>query len=120
MRTSQTDGGITEVLVGTEKAVDRGVKFMANTKKRMDLCFDHRAPSIVVEVHAYSDGYKNIRMRGGKIRVITEMTSNNLRYCKDLLNLVDELKHMKGIVGGIAVNEFEFMATTLKPSPSRR
>ena len=114
MRTSsQTDEGITEVLVGTEKAVGRGVKFMAHAKKRMDLCFDHRAPSIVVEVQAYSDGYKKVRMRGGRIRVITEITGNNLRYCKDLLYLVDELKHMKGIVGGIAVNEFEFMATTL-------
>jgi hypothetical protein len=113
MKAYSRDQEITEVLLGVEKAVGRGVRFMAKVKKQMDLCYDHRAPSIVVEVPAYSNGYKAVRSRGGRIRVITEITSHNLRYCKDLLTHVDELRHLKGIVGGIAVSESEFMATTL-------
>jgi nitrogen-specific signal transduction histidine kinase len=107
--------GITEVLYGSENAVGRGVQFMKNVKKRMDICFDSKAPSIVVEIDAYRNGYKDIRNRGGKIRAFTEITRDNIHYCKELIRtqLVDELRHLEGMKGGIAVSESEYMATTV-------
>ena len=71
-----------EILYGVENAVGRGVYFMSNVKKRMDIYFDHRAPSIVVKVPEYRNGYIDIRKRGGKIRAFTEITKDNVRYCK--------------------------------------
>ena len=105
--------GITEVLYGSENAVERGVQFMKNIKKRMDICFDSKAPSIVVEINAYRNGYNDIRNRGGKIRAFTEITKENIHYCKELTKLVDELRHLEGMKGGIAVSETEYMATTV-------
>ena len=105
--------GITEVLYGAENAVGRGVNFMKNVKKRMDICFDSKAPSIVVEIEAYRNGYKDIRNRGGKIRAFTEITKENIHYCTELMKLVDELRHLEGMKGGIAVSEAEYMATTV-------
>ena len=105
--------GITEVLYGAENAVGRGVNFMKNVKKRMDICFDSKAPSIVVEIEAYRNGYKDIRNRGGKIRAFTEITKDNIHYCRELMKLVDELRHLEGMKGGIAVSEAEYMATTV-------
>jgi hypothetical protein len=46
-------GNKSEILYGIEKAVGRGVYFMSNVKERMDICFDHSAPSIVVEIKEY-------------------------------------------------------------------
>jgi two-component system, OmpR family, sensor histidine kinase VicK len=63
-----------EILYGVDNAVGRGVYFMSNVQKRMDIYFDHRAPSIVVEVPEYRSGYIDIRKRGGKIRAFTEIT----------------------------------------------
>lgn len=103
----------TEVLYGADNALQRGVYFMANAKRKMDICFDNRAPSIVIDVDEYSNGYRDIKRRGGKIRLLTEITSENIDYCKKLMNLVDELRHLDGIKGGIAVSEAEFMATTV-------
>jgi len=107
--------GITEVLYGSENAVGRGVQFMKNVNKRMDICFDNEAPSIVIEIDAYRNGYKDIRNRGGKIRAFTEITKENIHYCKELIRdqLVDELRHLEGMKGGIAVSETEYMATTV-------
>jgi signal transduction histidine kinase len=102
-----------EILYGVENAVGRGVYFMSNVKKRMDIYFDHRAPSIVVEIPEYKNGYIDIRKRGGKIRAFTEITKDNIHYCKELMKLVDELRHLNGVKGGIAVSESEYMATTL-------
>lgn len=102
-----------EILYGVENAVGRGVYFMSNVKQRMDIFFDHSAPSIVVEVDEYRNGYIDIRRRGAKIRAFTEITKDNVQYCKELMKLVDELRHLDGVRGGVAVSESEYMATTV-------
>jgi nitrogen-specific signal transduction histidine kinase len=102
-----------EILYGVENAVGRGVYFMSNVKQSMDIFFDYRAPSIVTDIAEYRDGYNDIRKRGGKIRCFTEITRDNLRYCKELMKLVDELRHLDGVRGGMAVSESEYMATTV-------
>ena len=63
-----------EILYGAENAVGRGVQFMQNVKKRMDIFFDHRAPSIVIDLEEYRIGYRDIRRRGEIIRSFTEIT----------------------------------------------
>jgi signal transduction histidine kinase len=86
---------------------------MDNVKERMDIFFDKEAPSIVIDVKEYRTGYNNIRKRGGRIRAFTEITRENLQHCKELMKLVDELRHLDGVRGGIAISETEYMATTV-------
>src|SRR5215831_6028924 len=82
---------------------------MKRVKKKMDICFDSKAPSIVIVVDKYRKGYEAIRNRGGKIRAFTEITNDNVHHMKELMKLVDELRHL----GGIAVSETECMGTTV-------
>ena len=86
---------------------------MSNVKQRMDTFFDHRAPSIVTDIAEYRKGFIDIRTRGGKIRCFTEINRENVHHCKELMKLVDELRHLDGVRGGIAVSESEYMATTV-------
>src|SRR5215213_1671777 len=102
-----------EILYGAEDAVGRGVQFMQNVKKKMDIFFDHKAPSIVIDIDDYKNGYIDIRRRGARIRAFTEITKENIHYCKELMKLVDELRHLDGVKGGMAVSESEYMATTV-------
>jgi two-component system, OmpR family, sensor histidine kinase VicK len=102
-----------EILYGAENAVGRGVQFMQNVNRKMDIFFDHKAPSIVINIEEYRYGYGDIRRRGAKIRAFTEITKENLPYCKELMKIVDELRHLDGVKGGIAVSESEYMATTI-------
>ena len=106
------DGRI-KILYGVENALPHVKKFMDNAKVKMDITFDHRVPSIVIKVPLYYEGYKDILKRGGKIRCITEINKDNKDYCKELLNIVSELRHLDGLKGGIAINESEYMATTV-------
>jgi hypothetical protein len=66
----------------------------------------------VVDIEEYRNGYADIRKRGGKIRAFTEITKDNIHHCEKLMKLVDELRHLDGVKGGIAVSETEYMATT--------
>src|SRR5919112_4773907 len=77
-----------EILYGAENAVGRGVQFMQNVKKKMDIFFDYRAPSIVVDIEEYRNGYRDIRRRGARIRAFTEITKENIHYCKELMKMV--------------------------------
>ena len=45
--------------------------------------------------------------RGVRLRCITEITANNVHYCKQLLDIVDELRHLDNIVGTFYVSDKE-------------
>ena len=102
-----------KIIYGTKNAVAKGVEFMQNVDKKMDLCYDSNAPSIVVNVEEYRKGYIGIRERGGKIRAITEITKDNIEYCKELMKIVDELRHLDNVKGGTAINENEYMTSNI-------
>jgi len=50
------------------------------------------------------------KKRQVKIRYITEITNDNLDYCKELISIVDEFRHMNGIKGNFYVSEEEYAA----------
>jgi hypothetical protein len=64
-----TIGSRSKILYGADNAVRRGTEFMKNTKRKMDITFDHKAPSIVVEIPQYYNGYKDIMARGHRLGV---------------------------------------------------
>ena len=112
MTTSTPGEEKTELLYGVEAAVGRGDRFMKNVKVRMDLFGEKNGPSIIMEFDVYKNNYIDVIRRGGKIRLITEITKENLHYCKELRKIVTEMRHLEGLVGGIAVSESEYMSTT--------
>lgn len=79
----------------------------------MDVTFDYHGPSILITTSSYCSSLKKIRESGCKIRCITEITPENIAFCKEMINLVTELRHLDGLKGGLAINETEYMATTL-------
>jgi len=109
---SQKEEEKTELLYGVETAVGRGVQFMKNVKVGMDLFGEKNGPSIIMEYDVYRNNYIDVIKRKGKIRLITEITKENLHYCKELRNIVTEMRHLEGLVGGISVSESEYMSTT--------
>jgi two-component system, OmpR family, sensor histidine kinase VicK len=48
-------------------------------------------------------------------RYIVDITSNNLPYCEQQLNMVDELKHLEGAKGNFIVSNKGYMAAASIP-----
>ena len=46
-----------------------------------------------------------------KLRYLTEITDANISYCKQLMSIVDELRHLDGIKGNFMVSEIEYLAS---------
>jgi two-component system, OmpR family, sensor histidine kinase VicK len=56
------------------------------------------------------DAFLDAKKRGIKIRYLTEITKDNLRYCKELMPLVEEFRHLPGIKGSFYISEQEYAA----------
>jgi signal transduction histidine kinase len=54
--------------------------------------------------------YKDLKSRNAKVRWITEVTRDNLSYCKDLMQYA-EVRHLGGIKGNFGVSDREYIAT---------
>ena len=83
---------------------------MFNVKKNADVCGDSLSPSFSMGVEQIKNGYIDFKKRAVKVRFITEITKENLSYCKELMQYV-ELRHINNIKGNMAISETEYVAT---------
>ncbi|HZH38448.1 MAG TPA: HAMP domain-containing sensor histidine kinase [Bacillales bacterium] len=103
----------TEIVYGEKNIINSIVSFMQNTKERMDLFGDKNGSSIIITHDIYKNNYVKARERAVKIRYITEIAKDNLHYCKEVRKIVDEFRHLEGLKGVLAVNESEYVGTTV-------
>ena len=100
----------TEIIHGSENVVDCLVQLMQKAKLSIDVCVDHTRPFLAIEIRRLKDAFIDAKKRHVKIRYITEITKHNLDYCKELISVVDELRHLNGIKGNFYISEQEYGA----------
>ncbi len=79
-------------------------------KKEALVCADANSAAFSMGVAPIKKEYNDFKRRGVRIRFITEITSQNLEYVKDLINYA-EVRHMDTVKGNMAVSETEYIAT---------
>ena len=101
----------TRVLQGPEKVLDIALQFTSHAENKIDACIDHTRPALIVELRELKKAFRDVKKRGIKLRYITEITTENISFCKELLaTIVDELRHLDGIKGNFYVSEREYIA----------
>jgi len=68
------------------------------------------APSVAMGVAPIRESYQDLARRQVKVRWLTEITKENLSYCKALMQYV-ELRHLDGIKGNFGVSDKEYIGT---------
>jgi two-component system, OmpR family, sensor histidine kinase VicK len=100
----------TEVLHGEQNVVNTVLQFTSKAKSRIDACVDYTRPLLAVEIEQLRKAFLDAKRRGVKLRYITEITEDNVRYCKELIKIVDDLRHLEGIKGNFYLSETEYIA----------
>ena len=101
----------TKVLYGSDKVIDTALQFTSNARNKIDACVDHTRPSLIVEIKRLKKAFEDAKRRGVKLRYITEIKTENVSFCKELLtSIVNELRHLDGIKGNFFVSEKEYIA----------
>jgi two-component system sensor histidine kinase VicK len=96
----------TEVIYGPENIIKAQQKFQYNARKTWCVCADKTIPALSVDEKSWQ-GYLAGKASGVRIRYITEITKDNVSYCKKMME-VAELRHLDGIRGNFAVTESEY------------
>jgi two-component system, OmpR family, sensor histidine kinase VicK len=87
------------------------IEFIDKSSSRIEACVDYTRPSLIVEIAALKKAFVDAKDRGIKLRYVTEITSDNVSYCKELINTINiELRHVDGIKGNFYVSENEYVA----------
>ena len=105
-----TEPARTDIIHGIDNVVNTVSQFISNTKYKIDVCVDYTRPYLAIEINQLRDAFFDAKKRGIKIRYLTEITKDNLRYCKELMPLVGELRHLNGIKGSFYISEQEYGA----------
>ena len=99
----------TEILRGVEVTTRAVVLFFTNANW-VSVCADSLAPSVAMGVEPIKECYENLKSRQVKVRWITEITKDNLSYCRALMQYA-ELRHLDGIKGNFGVSDTAYIAT---------
>jgi two-component system sensor histidine kinase VicK len=100
----------TKVIYGEEQTTELILKALNNSKERWDNYANSEGPAVAMGLEPLRQGMNNAFNRGVKIRYISEITNNNINYCKELMEIA-ELRHLDEAKGEMAVNETEYIAT---------
>ncbi len=103
---------ITKMVYDLKNGENLGIQFIKNVKGRLDILADRNAPAIIMKSNTYKNNYMNLRNRGATIRFLTEITKDNIQYCKELTEIVDEFRHLDRLKGSLCISESEFISTT--------
>jgi len=71
---------------------------------------NYTRPQLAIEIEQIKKAFIDAKNRGIKLRYITEITSENISFCRELIKIVDELRHLDGIKGNFMLSESEYLA----------
>jgi signal transduction histidine kinase len=100
----------TQIIHGEKNVVNTLLQTISNAKYKIDACVDYTRPYLAIHIKELREVLLTAKKRGIKVRYLTEINKDNLYYCKQLLTIVDELRHLGGIKGNFYVTDQEYAA----------
>jgi hypothetical protein len=100
----------TNVVDGTDNVISTELQFFSNSKEKIDTCMNYTRPQLAIALDPIRNAFIDAKNRGIKLRYLTEITTENSSYCKELLSIVSELRHLDGIRGNFMLSESEYLA----------
>ena len=98
----------TEVLYGEENIMNTILQFLSN-EDRIDACGDSNAPAFVLKIYKkLMENAKNERT-GFRLRFLTDINSENIIYCKELMKFAEVVRHVEGIKANFAVRNTDYI-----------
>lgn len=94
----------TEVLYNFEDILACTLDILPKINKTHDLCLDSWGPSAVLGAEVVKNGYIAVHKRGARIRLITEIISDNIVQCKEFMKFA-EVRHLDKVRGNFSVSD---------------
>ena len=104
---------ITQVLHGDQRVKDTLSRFLSQ-QNGIDLCSDSRTIAQVLDIYKKESSDPGNKKEIRK-RFLTDINAENIPFCKELINLSGEVRHLTGIKTNFGVRSREYISiATLK------
>lgn len=100
----------TDVIYGTDNVTEELLQFVSRTRKKIDACVDRTRPLLAIEIEPLKKSLLNAKERGICLSYVTEITNDNISYCKELMKMTSEIRHLDGIRGNFYISDTEYIA----------
>ena len=108
----------TKIISSTEDITETIIKFYTNVNSRCDGYGITTGTTLLEESQIIKKIILKLKSKGTILRHITEVTAENIEYCKEMMHIID-LRHLEGVKGGMAVSDTEYITTaTIKDGES--
>jgi two-component system sensor histidine kinase VicK len=101
-----------DVLQHFQQVTDSLIAFLRNAKESIEVCVDPASVFVIVSFPPYLQGCLDAKQRGVAIKIVTEITTENVDYCKQMMKFA-EVRHIDGIKGNFGVTETEYIASAI-------
>jgi two-component system sensor histidine kinase VicK len=101
-----------DVLQHFQQVTDSLIAFLRNAKESIEVCVDPASVFVIVSFPPYLQGCLDAKQRGVAIKIVTEITTENVDYCKQMMKFA-EVRHIDGIKGNFGVTEIEYIASAI-------
>ena len=101
----------TEVLFGQHDVLEKWKQCAFNTRKEIDIYADSGSSLETFGFKNYLEILNYLKRKGVRIRYITEISKTNLQFCKSLMGIIPDFRHLDGLRGAFGVTDDEFLAT---------
>jgi two-component system sensor histidine kinase VicK len=109
----------TEVIYGAENIINDTLERLSAAKESVDNCIDSTAPSMfVVPNHPVTSAFRDLKKRGIRLRFIAEITKDNIGYCKELMKICSELRHLDEVKGNFGLVDGIYYRASAKAGKS--
>src|SRR5215211_6668155 len=99
----------TLVFYGVDAVINIVIQFLNQTNKTVYACVDQTRPILTLDILVLKKAFEDAKRRGVKLMYVTEITKDNLSYCKQLMEMTHEL-HLDGIKGNFYISESGYLA----------
>ena len=82
-----SDREVTQVWEGVENTVGKSLDVLYKMQKSCDSCLDRNGPSVILTTEPIRQAHLDLKRRGIRIRFITEVTRENIEYCKEMMKI---------------------------------
>jgi two-component system, OmpR family, sensor histidine kinase VicK len=98
----------TEVLYGEENIMNSILQFLSG-EDRIDACGDSNAPAFVLKVYKKLMVNAKNEHGGIRLRFLTDIDSENINDCKELMKFAEVVRHVEGIKANFAVRNTDYI-----------
>jgi len=107
-----------QVLYGDQRVKDTLSQFLSQ-QNGIDLCSDSRTTAQVLEIYKKTSSDPSTEMER-RMRFLTDINTEDIPFCKELMKLTGEVRHLTGIKTNFAVRNKEYIGiATLKEEALR-